>query len=91
MISTNHTPALCKKCLNFRGVWHFLQLLQRYGEGGSYKKKFAVSTQHYSFAVKAFVDVAKKLDMSKYELAIRETKTMEVIQEVSTMKSEIGV
>lgn len=67
------------------------QLLQRYGEGGSYKKKFAVSTQHYSFAVKAFVDVAKKLDMSKYELAIRETKTAEVIQEVSTMKSEIGV
>lgn len=67
------------------------QLLQRYGEGGSYKKKFAVSTQHYSFAVKAFVDVAKKLDMSKYELAIRETKTIEVIQEVSTMKSEIGV
>ena len=63
------------------------QLLQRYGEGGSYKKKFAVSTQHYSFAVKAFVDVAKKLDMSKYELAIRETKTMEVIQEVSTFKS----
>lgn len=63
------------------------QLLQRYGEGGSYKKKFAVSTQHYSFAVKAFVDVAKKLDMSKYELAIRETKTIEVIQEVSTFKS----
>ena len=67
------------------------QLMQRYGDSGSYKKKFAVSTQHYSFAVKAFVDVAKKLDMSKYELAIRETKTMEVIQEVSTMKSEIGV
>lgn len=43
------------------------------------------------FCGKAFVDVAKKLDMSKYELAIRETKTMEVIQEVSTMKSEIGV
>ena len=27
------------------------QLMQRYGDGGSYKKKFAVSTQHYSFAV----------------------------------------
>lgn len=67
------------------------QLMQRYGDGGSYKKKFAVSTQHYSFAVKAFVDVAKKLDMSKYELAIRETKTAEVIQEVSTIKSEIGI
>lgn len=67
------------------------QLLQRYTEGGSYKKKFAVSTQHYSFAVKAFVDVAKTLDMSQYELAIRETKTMEVIQDVGTMKSEIGI
>lgn len=67
------------------------QLLQRYGENGSYKKKFAVSTQHYSFAVKAFVDVAKTLDMSQYELAIRETKTAEVIQRVSTMKSEIGI
>ena len=66
-------------------------LLQIYSDGGSYKKKFAVSTQHYSFAVKAFVDVAKKLDMSKYELAIRETRTADVIQEVSTMRSEIGV
>lgn len=47
--------------------------------------------QHYSFAVKAFVDVAKTLDMSQYELAIRETKTAEVIMDVSTMKSEIGV
>ena len=43
------------------------------------------------YPTKDFVDVAKKLDMSKYELAIRETKTAEVIQEVSTMKSEIGV
>ena len=75
-----------------RELYHeYEQLLQRYTESGSYKKKFAVSTQHYSFAVKAFVDVAKTLDMSQYELAIRETKTAEVIQDVSTMKSEIGV
>ena len=63
----------------------------KYIEKENVRKKFSVSMQHYSFAVKAFVDVAKKLDMSKYELAIRETKTAEVIQEVSTMKSEIGV
>ena len=75
-----------------RELYHeYEQLLHRYTEGGSYKKKFAVSTQHYSFAVKAFVDVAKTLDMSQYELAIRETKTAEVIMDVSTMKSEIGV
>lgn len=66
-------------------------VLEKYGKNGSYKKKFGVSTQHYSFAVKAFVDMAKEFDMSKYEFAIRETRTAEVIQDVSTMKSEIGV
>lgn len=66
-------------------------VLEKYGKGGSYKKKFGVSTQHYSFAVKAFVDMAKEFDMSQYEFAIRETKTAEVISDVSTMKSEIGV
>ncbi len=66
-------------------------ILERYGKSGSHKKKFGVSTQHYSFAVKAFVDMAKQFDMSKYEFAIRETKTAEVISDVSTMKSEIGI
>ena len=66
-------------------------VLEKYGKNGNYKKKFDVSTQHYSFAVKAFVDMAKEFDMSKYEFAIRETRTAEVIQDVSTMKSEIGV
>ncbi|MDE6961373.1 MAG: LysR family transcriptional regulator [Lachnospiraceae bacterium] len=67
------------------------ELLKRYGKGGSRRKKFGVSTQHYSFAVKAFVDMAKQFDMSRYEFAIRETRTPEVISDVSTMKSEIGV
>lgn len=66
-------------------------VMEKYGKGGSYKKKFGVSTQHYSFAVKAFVDMAKEFDMSEYEFAIRETKTAEVINDVSTMKSEVGV
>ena len=35
--------------------------------------------------------MAKEFDMSKYEFAIRETRTAEVIQDVSTMKSEIGL
>ena len=66
-------------------------ILEKYGENGPLKKKFGVSTQHYSFAVKAFVDMAKQFDMSQYEFAIRETKTAEVISDVSTMKSEIGI
>ncbi len=66
-------------------------LLGKYGKNGTYKKKFGVSSQHYSFAVKAFVDMAKEYDMSQYEFAIRETMTREVIRDVSTMRSEIGI
>lgn len=66
-------------------------VLEKYGNSGTYKKKFGVSMQHYSFAVKAFVDMAKEFDMSKYEFAIRETKTVDVIRDVSTMKSELGI
>lgn len=66
-------------------------LMERYGEHGTRKKKFGVSAQHYSFAVKAFVDMAKEFDMLQYEFAIRETRTAEVISDVSTLRSEIGV
>lgn len=66
-------------------------ILEKYGKDGARKKKFGVSTQHYSFAVKAFVDMAKEFDMSEYEFAIRETKTAEVIRDVNRMKSEIGI
>ena len=66
-------------------------LMDKYGKGGKLKKKFGVSTQHYSFAVKTFVELAKKFNMAEYEFAIRETKTREVIEDVSTLRSEIGI
>lgn len=64
---------------------------QKYGENGTLKKKFGVSTQHYSFAVKSFVELVKRFNTAEYEFAIRETKTKEVIDDVSTLKSEIGI
>ena len=66
-------------------------LLQKYGKLGTLKKKFGISTQHYSFAVKSFVEMVKKFNTAEYEFAIRETKTKEVIDDVSTGKSEIGI
>ncbi|MDY6325066.1 MAG: LysR family transcriptional regulator [Catonella sp.] len=66
-------------------------LLDKYGEGGIRKKKFGVSTQHYSFAVKSFVELVKNFNVAEYEFAIRETKTREVIEDVSSMRSEIGI
>lgn len=66
-------------------------ILDKYGKGGTLKKKFGVSTQHYSFAVKSFVEMVKKSGTAEYEFAIRETKTREVIEDVSGSKSEIGI
>lgn len=66
-------------------------LLEKYGRAGGPKKKFGVSTQHYSFAVKAFVEMVKHFDLDEYEFAIRETKTKEVIEDVSHSKSEVGI
>lgn len=52
---------------------------------------FSVSCQHYSFAVNAFVDVIKRFDAEKYNFTLRETQTYEIIEDVSRLKSEIGI
>ncbi|MBP3761433.1 MAG: LysR family transcriptional regulator, partial [Ruminococcus sp.] len=72
-------------------IWQFDILSEKYTGKGKVKKKFGVSTQHYSFAVKAFVEMVKKFDTAKYEFAVRETKTAEIISDVATMRSEIGI
>lgn len=63
----------------------------KYVEKTNVKKKFGVSTQHYTFAVNAFVEMVKQFGMDEYEFAIRETKTFEVIEDVKNFKSEIGI
>ncbi len=69
----------------------YQELVNRFGNAHNLKKKFAVSAQHYSFAVKAFVETVKEYDTLKYDFAIRETQTREVINDVATLKSEIGI
>ncbi len=75
-----------------RQLYHqYETLAEKYGPGGNLKRKFGVSTQHYSFAVRAFVETVKDFDPEKYEFAVRETKTREVIDDVRTQRSEIGL
>lgn len=64
---------------------------EKYIETKNIKRKFGVSTQHYSFVVKAFVDTVKQFGTLNYEFAIRETKTFDVICDVGNFKSEIGL
>ena len=67
------------------------RLLEKYGKGGNLRKKFGISCQHYSFAVKSFVEMVKQFDTDEYEFAIRESKTRDVIEDVTTGKSEVGI
>ena len=66
-------------------------LTQKYSAQGSVKRKFGVSSQHYSFAVKAFVETVKKYGTLNFDFAMRETRTMDVITDVGSLKSEIGI
>ena len=66
-------------------------LEDRYKGGNGGKQEFCVSTQHYSFAVNAFVDLIEKYGHDEYDFSLRETQTYEIIEDVAMMKSEIGV
>ena len=75
-----------------RQVTDQYQLLEnRYIYRTKGKKKFSVSMQHYSFAVKAFVELVKQFGMDEYEFAVYETRTYDVLMDVKNFKSEIGV
>ncbi|MEE1256558.1 MAG: LysR family transcriptional regulator [Lachnospiraceae bacterium] len=72
-------------------VEQYTLLETKYIEKQRTKKKFGVSTQHYTFAVNAFIEMVKQFGMEEYEFAIRETKTHEIIEDVKNFKSEIGI
>ncbi len=66
-------------------------LEDKYKNGTGGKKQFCVSTQHYSFAVNAFVDLIQQYGQEEYDFSLRETQTYEIIEDVVKMKSEIGI
>ena len=74
-----------------RQVMEQAAILEDKYKGSSGKKQFCVSTQHYSFAVNAFVDLIKKYGQDEYDFSLRETQTYEIIEDVAKMKSEIGI
>lgn len=75
-----------------RQVLEQYQLMEeKFIEKKEVKQKFSVSMQHYTFAVQAFINMAKEFGMEDYEFAIHETKTYEVIENVKNQKSELGI
>ena len=95
-IRTNKGVILSRQGEEFLGyarqmVEQYRLLEDRFINKQESKKRFSVSMQHYTFAVQAFIEMAKQFDMEDYEFAVHETKTYEVIENVKSQKSELGI
>lgn len=66
-------------------------LEQRYRGKTPSRQLCSISTQHYAFSVKAFVELVKESNADEYEYTLRETRTYDIIQDVKNMRSEIGI
>lgn len=75
-----------------RQVLEQVQLLeQRYLGRPPSRRLLGISTQHYSFSVDAFVRMVQASGAEEYEFSLRETRTEEIIEDVRTLRSEIGI
>jgi DNA-binding transcriptional LysR family regulator len=74
-----------------KAVGQYEILEDRYLSRNSEKERFSVSTQHYNFSIKAFTEVIRNINPDKYVFFIHETKTKEVLDDVASLKSEVGI
>lgn len=66
-------------------------LEQQYKEKETIRRVFSISSQHYAFVVNAFVALVKEYGENKYEFTLRESRTHDIIEDVRTSRSELGV
>ena len=75
-----------------RQVTEQMDLLEeRYLKNKQAKRQFSVSTQHYAFAVSAFVSLIRHAGLSAYDCTLSETRTYEIIEDVKNLRSELGI
>ena len=74
-----------------QAVSQFELIEDKYEKNSDGRRQFSVSLQHYVFAIHAFVNTIKKFDSEEYNYSIHETRTDEVLNDVKTLKSEIGI
>lgn len=75
-----------------RQVLEQMELLEhRYLGRPSVRRLLGVSTQHYSFSVDAFVRMVQASGAEEYQFSLRETRTEQIIEDVRTLRSDIGI
>ena len=67
------------------------RIAEKYGGKAVRRPQFAVSCQHYAFAVEAFMEVVKSSTAAAYDFTFRETVTSEIVDDVARHRSEIGI
>ena len=66
-------------------------LEDRYIAHQASRSRFAVSTQHYAFTAEAFVQLVKGHPDGDYEFTLRESRTLDILNDVRTFRSEMGI
>ena len=75
-----------------RQVVQQMELLEsRYIDKRPEKQRFCISTQHYTFAANAFVELVKQFGQERYEFILNETQTYQIIMDVRNRFSDLGV
>lgn len=75
-----------------RQVLEQMNILEsRYAGERRPRARLAVSTQHYAFAVRAFLDVVSACGEANYAFTLRETTTRQVIDDVASFRSDVGI
>ncbi|WNS75674.1 LysR family transcriptional regulator [Bacillus sp. DTU_2020_1000418_1_SI_GHA_SEK_038] len=95
-IRTNRGVTITNKGSEFLGyarqvLQQFNMLEEKYLSEEPTKQNFCISTQHYTFAANAFVELVKEFGAAEYEFTLRESKTYEIIEDVKNLRSELGI
>ena len=95
-IRTNRGVTLSHKGMEFLGyarqvITQADLLEEKYIKKTKQIKSFCASSQHYPFVSHAFVELVKEYEEDDYNFTLSETTTYEVIENVKTLSSEIGI
>lgn len=88
--------ALTKEGMEFLGyarqVVQQMELLEsKYISEQPLKQRFCISTQHYTFAANAFVELVQQFGQERFEFILNETQTHQIIEDVKNRFSDLGI
>lgn len=63
----------------------------KYQQAKHPRRMLSVSCQHYAFAVHAFAELVKHYAEAEYEFTLRETETHNILEDLHTFRSELGI